>query len=226
VARQAVGLSALLLRRALDGRPPRGRQHGRQCENGKQDQRGMDGREQGHGHSETNDPAARREERHVHVIEHEHLVAQHGEAIEKLRALLVGDRGDRCLEAGDMRLERDGDPVAEAPLHACAQGHQEPRCRRRRGQANRRRAQHAGLVFEQPFPKEHEPQRKQRIGQRGQLREHERRQHQPWLVAEAEPAEPPHRRQGGRQRIDRRAGRAHAFSRGRHTPRLPRLRRG
>src|SRR5438874_6319589 len=33
--------------------------------------------------------------RHVHVVEHEHLIAQHREAIEVLGTLVVGDARDR-----------------------------------------------------------------------------------------------------------------------------------
>ena len=46
------------------------------------------------GHAEPQDPAAGREQRHVHVVEHEHLVAQHGEPVEILGPLLVRDGRD------------------------------------------------------------------------------------------------------------------------------------
>ncbi len=85
-------------------------------------------------------PARRREQRHVHVIEHEHLVAQHREAIEIVGALVVRDGRDRGLEPGDVRFERDGDLVAEAPLHAGADRPEEPGRRHRHAQAERRRA--------------------------------------------------------------------------------------
>jgi len=60
------------------------------------------------------------------VIEDEHLIAQHPEPIEILRSLVMRDGADRCLEPGDMRLERDRDPVAKKPFHARAYGSQEP----------------------------------------------------------------------------------------------------
>jgi hypothetical protein len=61
------------------------------------------------------------------VIEDEHLIAQHREAVEVVGALVVRDGRDRRLEPGDVRFERDGDPVAEAPLHPGADGLEEPR---------------------------------------------------------------------------------------------------
>ena len=66
------------------------------------------------------------EQRHVHVVEHEDLIAQHRQAVEILRAFLMSDGGDGCLQSGDVRLERDGDLVAEAPLHARADGAEKP----------------------------------------------------------------------------------------------------
>jgi len=72
------------------------------------------------------------------VIEHEHLVAQHREAVEVVRPLVVRDRGDRRLQPGDVRLERDRHAVAEAALHAGAHGTQEPRRGGGGGEAERR----------------------------------------------------------------------------------------
>ena len=86
----------------------------------------MNGRQQGHGHAQAQDPPQGREQRHVHVVEHEHLVAQHGQAIEVFGTLLVGHGDDRGLQPGHVRLKRNGDPIAEAALHPGADGAQKP----------------------------------------------------------------------------------------------------
>ena len=203
VAGQAVGLRGALLGGALDGGPPRRREHGRQREDGEQHERRMDRRQQRDRHAEPQDPAAGREQRHVHVIEHEHLIAQHREPIEVVGALVVRDGRDRRLQPGDVRFERDRHLVAEAPLHARADRAQEPRRRGRHAEADGRRAHEAGPLLEHALAEQHQPQREQRIGQRGELRQHERGEHQPRLVAVAELAQPPHRRQRRRQRVDR-----------------------
>ena len=52
----------------------------------------MDRDEQRERHTQSQHPAAGREERGVHVIEHEDLVAQHGEPIEVFGSLVVRDR--------------------------------------------------------------------------------------------------------------------------------------
>ena len=70
------------------------------------------------GHSEAQDPSASGKQRHVHVIQDEDLVAKNREPIEILRTLVVGDRGNRGLEPGHVRFERDRDFVATAALHA------------------------------------------------------------------------------------------------------------
>ena len=67
------------------------------------------------------------EERHVHVVEHEHLVAQHREPVQVLAPFLVRDRRDRGQQRRHVRLERNRHLVAEAPLHADADGLQKPR---------------------------------------------------------------------------------------------------
>ena len=127
VAGEAVGLGATLLGDALDRRAPCGREHRGQREHCQQHQRGMDRGQQRHGDAESQDPAAGGKQRHVHVVQHEHLVAQHGEAIEVVRAFLVGNGGHRGLQARDVGFEGNGHPVAEAALHAGADGAQEPR---------------------------------------------------------------------------------------------------
>ena len=49
-------------------------------------------------HASRQNPAARREQRHVDVVEDEDLIAQHCETVEVLRALVVRDGGDRGLQ--------------------------------------------------------------------------------------------------------------------------------
>jgi len=66
----------------LDARPPRGREHRRQREGREQGEGRVNRHQERDGDAETQDPAARREQRHVHVVEHEHLIAQHREPIE------------------------------------------------------------------------------------------------------------------------------------------------
>ena len=203
VPRQAVGLRAALLGVALDRRPPRRRQHRRQREHREQHQRRVDRHQQRDRDAEPQDPAAGGEQRHVHVVEHEHLVAQHRQPVEVLGPLLVRDGRDRRLQPGDVRLERDRHLVAEAALHARADRAEEPGRRRRHAEADRRAPHQAAVVLEHAVAEQLEPQREQRVGQRGEQRQHERREHQPRLVAVAELAQPPHRRQRRRQGVDR-----------------------
>jgi hypothetical protein len=152
------------------------------------------------------------------VVEHEHLVAEHGQPIEILRAFLMRDRSDRCLQLRDVRLERNRHLVAEAALHPRADRAEKPSRGGRHGEANRRASHHDRSVLEDAFAKQHQPQREERIGQRGELRQPERRDHQARLVAIPEFAQPPHRRQRRRQRLDR----AISIRRERHTSCPPR----
>ena len=119
-------------------RPPRRRQHRRQREHGEQRQRRMDRHQQRDGDAEPQDPAARRE----------HATCTCGRARRPDRAASRGDRDSPgrswCaivatdgLQPRDVRLERDRDPVAEAPLHAGADGAQEPGRRRRHAEPDR-----------------------------------------------------------------------------------------
>ena len=75
----------------------------------------MDGREQHDGDTEAQDPTRGREYRHVHVVEHEGLLAQHREAVEVLGPLMMGDRDNRCLQPRHVRLE--GGRVVELGSH-------------------------------------------------------------------------------------------------------------
>jgi hypothetical protein len=81
-----------------------------------------------HRDDQTQNPTARRKHRHVHVVQHEHLVPQHVEQIEIVGPLLMRNRRHRGLQPRDVRLEGDGHLVAEAALHARADGAEEP-CR-------------------------------------------------------------------------------------------------
>jgi len=54
------------------------------------------------------------------VIEHEHLVAKHGEPVQIYLALMVFDAGHSGLKLRHMGFERDGDPLAEAARSAIA----------------------------------------------------------------------------------------------------------
>ncbi len=134
------------------------------------------------------------------MIEHEHLVAQHREAIEIVGALLVRDRHERRLQACDVRLEHDRDPVAEPPLHARADDAQEPGGGSRRAESDRRPEHEILPVVDDAVAEQQQPERDQRIGQRRELRQNERPRHQPRLVAVAQLAQPPHRRQRRRKR--------------------------
>ena len=112
-------------------------QHRRHREHREQRQRRMNRHQQRDRDAEPQDPPARREQRHVHVIEHEDLVAQHRQAIEIVRTLVVRDRRDRRLQPRDVRFERDRHLVAEAALHARADDAQEPGRGRRHAEPER-----------------------------------------------------------------------------------------
>ena len=96
-----------LLGGALHARPPRGGEHRRQREHRQQRQRRVNRHQQRHRHAEPQDPAAGGEQRHVHVVEHEDLVAQHREPVEVFGAFVMLDRGHRRLQPGHVRFERD-----------------------------------------------------------------------------------------------------------------------
>ena len=71
-------------------------------------------------------------------------------------------------------FERDGHLVAEAALHAGADGAQKPGRGGRTRRGRRPRLAPCRSVFEHALAQQHQPQREQRIGQRRQLRQHER----------------------------------------------------
>ncbi len=211
---------AAFVRVPFDGWPPRRREHGRQGKQRKHHQKRMNGDEQCNRDCEPEDPSTRGEQRHVHVVQHEHLMAQHRQPIEVVGTLLVRDGRNRCQQRRDMGLKRDSDLVAESALNARADGDEEP-CRGG-GQPKRHdRDSHLGPVaLEDTLAEQHEPQRHQRIGQRGQERQREGHEDQGRLVTVAELAQSPHRGERRRQRVDRRP----VLRRGRHSSCLPRLR--
>jgi hypothetical protein len=126
------------------------------------------------------------------VIEHEHLVAEHRQAIEILGTLLVRDGRHRCLQVRHVRFERDGHPIPKRALDARADRAQHPGGGCRHSKAHRGGLHETGAMLEHPFAEQHQPQGEKRVRQRGQLREHQRRHHQPGLVPVPQPAQPPH----------------------------------
>ena len=116
-----------LLRRALDRRPPGRREHRRQRED--REQRRAPG-----GSTSSSAIVTPRRRIHPHVENTDMYMWSStntwlrsiAEPIEIVGPLLVRDRRDRGLQPRDVRLERDRDLVAEAALHARADGAQEP----------------------------------------------------------------------------------------------------
>jgi hypothetical protein len=137
MTRQPRGLRATFLRHPFDRRPPGRGHHGRKGKQRQQNQRRMNGHQQRDRHAQPQNPAAGREHRHVHVIEHEHLVAQDRQPIEIFGALLVRDRRDGRLKPRHVRFQRDRDLVSEPPLHTGADGPQDPGSAGGHAQANR-----------------------------------------------------------------------------------------
>ena len=145
--------------------------HGRDREHSQQKERRMNRRQQRHRHAQPQDPSERGKHRHVHVVKHEHLIAQHGQPVEILRPFLMRDRRDRGLQLGHVGLERDGHFVAKAALHARTHRSQKPRRSGGHAKADGRALHHVGAVLKNAFAEEHEPQRQKRIGQRSELRQ-------------------------------------------------------
>ncbi len=125
--------------------------------------------QQRHGHTQPQNPAQGGKHRHVHVVEHEHLIAEHRQPVEIIRTLVMGDGNNRCLELRDVRFQRNRDLVAEAALHARADRAQKPRRRRGDSEADCRAPHQTGPVLKDSLTQQHQPQCEQRIGQRSQL---------------------------------------------------------
>ncbi len=134
---QSIVLCGPLLGPALDSGPPCRCEHGWNGERGEQRQCRMDRDEQGDGHGEPQDPTAGGEDRHVQVVQHKDLVAQHRQTIQIVGALVMSNGGHRCLESCDVCLQRDLDLVAKPALHTRADSPQKPGRRRRDPQADR-----------------------------------------------------------------------------------------
>jgi hypothetical protein len=83
---------------------------------------------------------------------------------------VVSDGRDRCLKPRDVRFEGDRYFVAEAPLHSGADGAEQPRRGGGEAQADGGRNLETGSPFDDATAEQHEPQRKQGVGQRRELR--------------------------------------------------------
>ena len=200
---QAARRGAALFGGALNRRPPGRHQNGRKREYRQPDQRRMDRCQDADGHREAQHPAAGREQRPIHVVEHEHLVAQHAQAIEVVGAFLVLECGGRCLKVRDVRLEGDGDAVAEAALRAIADHTEKPRRGGRDAEPERRRQHQPAPAAVHAVGEQLQPDRQQRVGERGEQRQPERNAHQPWLGVVSALDSPPHRGQRRRQTVSR-----------------------
>ena len=160
---------------------------------------GLDGGQQRHGQHDPDDPADGAEQRHVHVVQHEHLVAQHGETVEVVASLLQLEPGDRGLQGGDVRLQGDGHPVAEAPGQSVVDHPEQPAERRRRGHRPEHGEDHRPVAVGEPVGQQREPEREQRIRHRRKQGDGDHHDDQSRLVGVADLAQPPHGREGGRQ---------------------------
>ena len=128
----------------------------------------MNGGQQRHGQHDPDDPADGAEQRQVHVVQHEHLIAQHGEAVEVVAPLLQFQTGDRGLQGGHVGLQSDRHPVAEAAGQPVVDDPEQPAEGRRRGHRPEHRENHRSVAVGQPVGQQLEPEREQRIRDRGQ----------------------------------------------------------
>ena len=165
VAGETVVRRHRLLDGPLDTGSPHRRQHGRDAGDEQQHQRRVDRRQQQGGDDEAEDPAEVAEQRREEVVEGERLVAQHGEAVEVLRPLLVLDRRHRRLEVGDVRLDGDRQAIAEPALQPLVEDVDVPGERRRDGEADGRDDDRRRVAVEDAVGEQLEPQRQQRVGQ-------------------------------------------------------------
>ena len=108
----------------------------------------MNGSQQRQRDAQAQNPAEHGKHGHVHVVQHEHLIAQHGQAVEILGALHVLDGSDGCLQLRHVGLQGNRDLVAKPPLHARADRAEKPRCRRRYAKRNRRSFHESGTVLQ------------------------------------------------------------------------------
>ena len=186
---------------SLDPGPPRRRQHGRNREHREQHERRVNRRQQRHRHAQPQNPAERGKQRHVHVVEHEHLIAQHGQPIEILRAapdarssrpmpavarratssaIVTLSRKRRCTRV--LTVRRNHVAAVETPRPIAAPCTRPDRCSRT------------------PLPSSISHSASSASGSAASCDSTNARQHQARLVAVSQLAQPPHRRQGRRQR--------------------------
>ena len=189
----------------LDARPPRGGEEDRHGQHARcKTSAGVDRHQQHDGEREAEDPADRREQRQEHVVEREHLVAQHAQPVEVLGPLVVLDRRHRRLEAGDVRLEGDADLVAEAALHPVEQHPHVPGAHGREAPARRPRpAPWSGSSLVTPSASSAIHSATSASGTRGEQGHRERADEQPRLGAVAELHHPPQRAQRRREVVVR-----------------------
>jgi len=184
---------------ALYRRPPGGDEERRQRERQQQQQRRMDGGEQERRDHQPEQPTERGEQRHEHVVEREDLLAQHRQPIEVLGPLVVLDGGHRRLQAGDVRLERDGHAIPEAALHALGEHRQVPDERRRHCEPDDGSDDRRPALLIDAIDDESEPQCQQRIGQHHQQPQAQRQHQQLRLRAIAQAERAPQRLKRRRQ---------------------------
>jgi hypothetical protein len=111
------------------------------------------------------------------VVEREHLVAQHRQAVEIVMAFVVFDGGDAGLQARDVGLQRNRNPIAEPTLESIEHDAQEPRQRRADTETDCSNEDPGPVVFEQSGGEQREPQCDERVRQRRE-QSHRERQHQ------------------------------------------------
>jgi len=133
----------------------------------------VNGGQQREGNAQAQDPTRRGEQRHVHAVEHEDLVAQHRKAVEKLRPFVLRHGGDGCLQLCDVRFQRDGYQITESALGAIAHHAQRPGQRCGYAQPQRGGDHQGAITFEQAVGEELQPQREQSVRHGGQQRQHE-----------------------------------------------------
>ena len=182
----------------------------------------MNRHQQRNRHAQPQDPPTGRKERHVHVVQHEHLIPQDGQTVEILAPLLVRDGGDRREQRRDVRLERNRHLVAEPALDPDADGLEKPGGSGRHAEREHGQPDARPVATERSLAEQLEPVGQQRVGQRRQQHERERRDDHRRLVPVAELAQAPHR---GERRREIVARRRRFLRRGRHRLSLPRPRR-
>ncbi len=104
------------------------------------------------------------------MIEHEDLIAQHGKTVDVYLTLVVFDAGYRGLEAGYMRLQRDGKALAKAALSAVADDAKKPSGGCGCSQPKRSAKNQTAFVCQNAVCQEAEPQGEQCVRKGGEKR--------------------------------------------------------